>query len=49
VVSEAICYVLLRSWDRREGKDRWAAEKNFRLIGLMNASATGGPIFCMGG
>jgi hypothetical protein len=53
VVSEATCYALLRSWDRRGKKaiaeDRWAAEENFRLIGLMDASATGGPIFCMGG
>jgi hypothetical protein len=52
VVSEATCYALLRSWDRRGKKaiaeDRWAAEENFRLIGLMDASATGGPIFCMG-
>jgi hypothetical protein len=53
VVSEATCYALLRSWDRWGKKaiavDRWAAEENFRLIGVMDASATGGPIFCMGG
>jgi hypothetical protein len=34
---------------RAKTEDTWAAEEKFSLIGLMDASATGGHIFFIGG